>query len=132
LWGGIKGGGKAVPTATKPESIARARKLRRNMTNGEKRLWSELREFRRHYGLHVRKQAPIGPYIVDFVVHERRLVIEVDGEHHELPEQRSRDARRDGWLAQQGYQVVKLKTGELADAFEGCVAEILHVAGLLR
>lgn len=121
-----------MPTAIKPESIARARKLRRNMTAGEKRLWSGLREFRRNYGLHVRKQAPVGPYIVDFVIHEKRLVVEVGGEHHEFPEQRSRDARRDEWLAQQGYQIVRLRSGDLADAFDGCVAEILLAVSMLR
>ncbi|WP_318764204.1 DUF559 domain-containing protein [Aminobacter niigataensis] len=41
------------------------------MTDGERKLWGELKDFRRLYGLHARKQAPIGPYIVDFVLHEK-------------------------------------------------------------
>ncbi|MCV3241141.1 endonuclease domain-containing protein [Mesorhizobium sp. ZC-5] len=69
-----------VPTGIKPSAIPRARGLRQNMTDGERKLWSELRQFRRWYGIHVRKQVPIGPDVVDFAIHEHRLVIEVDGE----------------------------------------------------
>jgi very-short-patch-repair endonuclease len=100
------------------------------MTDGERRLWSELREFRRWYGIHVRKQAPIGQYIVDFVVHERRLVIEVDGEHHFTPDGMARDARRDAWLVGIGYRVLRFNTGELVDSFDGCIEEILGVLGV--
>ncbi|CAI2933924.1 protein of unknown function [Aminobacter niigataensis] len=60
-----------APTAINPAAIKRARSLRRNMTDGERKLWGELKDFRRLYGLHARKQAPIGPYIVDFVLHEK-------------------------------------------------------------
>ena len=121
-----------MPTTVSPQAIKRARRLRRNMTDGERRLWSELREFRRHYGLHVRKQAPIGPYFVDFVVHEKKLVIEVDGEHHFEPEQMARDVTRDNWLGERGYRVLRLNTGELTDAFDGCVEAILKEMGLME
>ncbi|WP_187973092.1 endonuclease domain-containing protein [Aquibium microcysteis] len=98
------------------------------MTGGERRLWSELRQFRRWYGVHVRRQAQIGPYVVDFVVQEHRLIIEVDGEHHFTAEGRARDARRAAWLAGVGYRV--LRSGELVDSFDGCIEEILGVLGL--
>jgi very-short-patch-repair endonuclease len=121
-----------VPTSIKPSAIARARKLRRAMTDGERRLWSELREFRRLYGVHVRKQAPIGPYVVDFVIHEHKLVIEIDGEHHFTPTGTARDRVRDEWFASQGYRVIRINTGELSDAFDGCIVEILHALGLME
>ena len=120
-----------MPTANRPGSIARARRLRRAMTDGERRLWRELRDFRRLYGIHVRRQAPIGPYVVDFAVHEHRLVIEVDGEHHFGTEGLRRDRVRDDWFATQGYKVVRLNTGELSDSFVGCVEEILRELGLM-
>ena len=101
------------------------------MTDGERKLWSELKEFRRLYGVHVRRQAPIGPYVVDFVVDEQRLVIELDGEHHFLPEQMRRDAARDQWLSQRGYRVHRLTTADLSDAFDGCIEEILGELGLM-
>ena len=119
-----------MPTAIRSAAIRRARLLRRNMTEGERKLWSELREFRRLYGIHVRQQAPIGPYVVDFVIHERHLVIEVDGEHHFTTTGLVRDRIRDEWFAAQGYNTLRFNTGELSDSFEGCVVEILHELGL--
>ncbi|WP_192243268.1 endonuclease domain-containing protein [Mesorhizobium silamurunense] len=120
-----------APTAIDPTMITRARALRRNMTEGERKLWSELKEFRRLYGLHARKQAPIGPYIVDFVLHEKGVVIEVDGEHHFTPERMEKDQKRDAWLGQQGYRVLRFSTGELAESFDGCVEEILREVGVM-
>ena len=102
------------------------------MTDGERRLWSELREFRRLYGIHVRRQAPVGPYVADFVIHEHRIAIEVDGQHHFQGDQPLRDRRRDNWFASQGYQVIRLNTGELSESFEGCIVEILHALGLME
>ncbi|MBN9071973.1 MAG: endonuclease domain-containing protein [Rhizobiales bacterium] len=121
-----------MPTAIKPAAISKARKLRREMTAGEQRLWSELREFRRLYGIHVRRQCPIGPYVTDFIIHASKLVIEVDGEHHFLPDRMERDRSRDEWFASQGYRTIRLNTGELSEAFDGCVFEILEALGLTR
>ena len=121
-----------VPTSIEPVTISRARRLRRDMTDGERRLWSELREFRRLYGIHVRRQAPVGPYVADFVIHEHRIAIEVDGQHHFQGDQPLRDRRRDNWFASQGYQVIRLNTGELSESFEGCIVEILHALGLME
>jgi very-short-patch-repair endonuclease len=102
------------------------------MTDGERKPWRELREFRHWFGVHVRKQAPIGPYVADFAIHEQRIVIEVDGEHHFTHEGQGRDRQRDQWLASQGYRVLRFNTGELSDAFDGCVEEIMRALGLNR
>ena len=102
------------------------------MTDGERKLWVERREFRRWYGIHVRKQVPIGIYVADFAIHEHRLVIEVDGEHHFEPERQRRDRERDEWLAGQGYTVMRFSTGELSDTFDGCIEEILGALGLMQ
>jgi len=101
------------------------------MTGGERKLWSELREFRRLYGIHIRKQTPIGPFVADFAIHEHKLIIEVDGEHHFTPDGIARDRLRDNWLASQGYRVLRFNTGELSDSFDGCVTEILAELGLM-
>ena len=121
-----------MPTSISPSTIKRARRLRRDMTDRERKLWSEPKEFRRLYGVHFRRQAPIGPYVADFVVHEKRLVVEVDGEQHFLPEQMRRDAKRDEWLASQGYKILRLATADLSDAFEGSVEEIMGELGLME
>ena len=119
-----------MPTANDPSAIDRARTLRRKMTDGEKKLWAELREFRRWYGVHVRRQAPIGPYVVDFAIQKGKLVIEIDGEHHQLAEQARRDIRRDAWLKAEGYEVLRLSSGDVWDNFDGCVEEILRKIGV--
>ncbi|MGI8840376.1 MAG: endonuclease domain-containing protein [Caulobacteraceae bacterium] len=65
-------------------------------TRSEAALWKILRELG---GLHFRRQAPFGPYVVDFVCHRARLVVEVDGGIHDLAAVKARDERRDAWLA---------------------------------
>ena len=119
------------PSYIQPVTITRAQALRRNMTDGERRLWSDLREFRRHYGVHVRKQAPIGPYIADFAIHSAKIVIEVDGEFHFESERMAKDRVRDAWLAGQGYRVIRMSTGDLEAAYDGCIEEILRALGLM-
>jgi very-short-patch-repair endonuclease len=101
------------------------------MTDGERKLWRELREFRRLYGIHVRRQAPIERFVVDFDIHEHGLIIEVDGEHHFTQEGLNRDAQRDNWLAAQGYRILRFNTGEIADCFDGCIEEILAALGVI-
>jgi len=119
------------PTAINPSAITRAQSLRHDMTNGEKRLWAELKKLKKHYGLHVRKQVPIGPYIADFAIHSKNVIIEVDGEHHFTPDGMKRDKKRDQWFASQGYRVLRFNTGELIENFDGCIATLLHELGLL-
>lgn len=121
-----------MPTLIKKATIRRARRLRRNMTAGELKLWAELQQFKTWYGVHFRKQAPVGDHVVDFVAHERKLVVEVDGEHHFSAVGIVRDKIRDDWLRSQGYQIVRLNTGELSDSFDGCIEEILGRLGLMQ
>jgi very-short-patch-repair endonuclease len=84
-------------------AVGRARYLRREMTRPEQKLWALLRKRK----LNVRRQAPMGPYIVDFVSHAARLVIELDGPLHETPDVNLRDAERTEWLRSQGYRVLR-------------------------
>lgn len=110
-------------------AIQRARALRRSMTEGEKRLWFELKTFRKDHNLHVRRQAPIGPYFADFAVHSAKLIIEVDGEHHQSSDRASADLRRDRWFAEQGYQTLRFSTGDLVSNMAGCLQAVLDAAG---
>lgn len=82
----------------------RARHLRNNPTDAESILWGHLR-LRQVGGYKFRRQRPIGPYFVDFVCLEKRVVIEVDGGQHY--EQRSYDHRRDAWLKKEGFRVLR-------------------------
>ncbi len=89
-----------------------ARRLRRAPTPAEARLWKALRRLE-HSAAHFRRQAPLGPYVVDFVSHSARLVIEVDGGVHRLDAVAMRDSERDAWLEGRGYQVLRLTNEEV-------------------
>jgi very-short-patch-repair endonuclease len=101
-------------------SRIRARSLRHNMTESERRLRYWLRAHRFN-GVAFRRQTPIGPYIVDFVSHEPRLVIEFDGGQHSG---RTSDARRDEWLYSKGYRVLRFWNSELLKNRDGVLARI--------
>jgi very-short-patch-repair endonuclease len=84
----------------------RSKALRHDMTDAERIIWRELRAHRLH-GASFRRQTPIGPYVVDFVCHAAKLVIEVDGGQHFEPKHIAHDMRRRAYLAAQGYQVLR-------------------------
>ena len=90
------------------------------MTLPEKVLAKALRQA----GLHVRRQAPIGRYIADFAFHGARVIVEVDGFRHDLPEAQLHDAERDEWLASQGYRILRFRNQQVLDDPEGVVGVI--------
>jgi very-short-patch-repair endonuclease len=83
--------------------IAHARRLRRDMTRFERRLWSLLRQ--RPEGLKFRRQHPACGFIADFACVEARLIIELDGSQH--ADQAAADARRTAILEAHGWQVMR-------------------------
>lgn len=84
----------------------KARRLRHLQTDAERALWQRLRR-RQLKGVKFRRQQPIGPYIVDVVSFEARLIIEVDGGQHNDAEARRVDRLRAEWLASNGYRVLR-------------------------
>ena len=103
-----------------------ARRLRRGQTDAERLLWSKLRA-RRTLGLKFRRQAPIGPYIVDFVCFEQKLVIELDGGGHGAESQRAYDERRTKWLNEQGFTVLRFWDNEVLQETESVLERIRQV-----
>ena len=83
---------------------AAARRLRRNGTDAERALWRYLRN-RTVLGAKFRRQVPIGPYVVDFVCFEARLIIEVDGGQHTV--QTDQDAFRTAYLERHNFRVIR-------------------------
>jgi len=99
---------------------ANAKAMRRDMTEAEKRLWYWLRAHR-FGGTAFRRQTPIGPFIVDFVSHEHRLVIELDGGQHG---ENKRDAKRDRWLSSNGYRVLRFWNSDVFNNRDGVLQMI--------
>ncbi len=83
-----------------------AKKLRREQTALEARLWHEIRG-KRLDDWKFRRQVPIGPYVVDFVCFEARLIVEVDGPLHQQAENRMHDAKRDAALKERGFRILR-------------------------
>ena len=90
----------------------RARELRRTLSDEERLLWSHLKTFR-VLGYAFRRQAPIGPYIADFLFRRAMLVVEVDGRHHDDFAQMACDDARTAWLEAKGYRIVRYAGGDV-------------------
>ena len=88
-----------------------ARQLRRNETVAEKRLWEQLRN-RQLAGFKFLRQAPVGPYIADFLCRERNFIIEVDGETHSTNSEIHRDSIRTCHLEKLGYTLLRIQNDE--------------------
>lgn len=90
-----------------------APKLRRAMTDPEKRLWWHLRARLPLVGTHFRRQVALGPYVVDFVCLEHRVIVEVDGDQHGTDEALAYDMRRDAYLARDGFRVLRFSNRDV-------------------
>lgn len=97
-----------------PERTRRARELRMGMTGVEWMVWNLLRA-RQVRGLKFRRQHPIGVYFLDFVCLSARIVVEIDGPHHDWTV--DEDASRDRWLETKGYRILRFTAEDvLADS----------------
>ena len=107
-------------------SQRRARELRQQSTDAEKKLLQHLRN-RQLEGIKFRRQAPIGPYIADFAAVEALLIVELDGGQHAM--RINSDEKRTAWLKGHGYRVVRFWNNDVLANPEGVVAVI---QGFLR
>jgi very-short-patch-repair endonuclease len=125
LWGGVAPkapgwGANEDLNLGMPHSAIRARtrqqaqSLRRRPTDAERKLWYLLRTLK-PLGFHFRRQAPIGPFIADFVWYDGKLVIELDGSQH-MEARRGYDARRTVWMNSQGYRVLRFWDNDVLKA----------------
>lgn len=101
----------------------RARALRSTPTDAEDALWYHLRS-RRLNGCKFVRQEPLGPYTVDFICRERRIIIEADGGQHA---DNARDRVRDKWLADHNYRVLRFWNHEILQNIAG-VLEVIAAA----
>ena len=107
-----------------PQTLQRAQALRQNQTNAEGLLWHYLSR-KQLAGYRFRRQQPIGPYIADFACLSEKLLIELDGGQH--AERTASDNRRDRFLQEKGYRVLRFWNHEV---FENCfgVLESIYAA----
>jgi very-short-patch-repair endonuclease len=96
----------------KPRTRLRARALRQDLTKAERIIWYGLRAHRLE-GVSFRRQTPIGPYIVDFVSHAAKLIIEIDGGQHFENGQEARDRKRDAFLAAKGFRIARFNNHDV-------------------
>ena len=106
------------------QSVSRttARRLRRDQTEAEQKLWTHLRA-RRLAGYRFKRQVPLGPFIVDLACYEARLVIEVDGGQH--AERSKEEATRTAWLEERGFRVLRFWNNEVMENLDAVLPEIL-------
>lgn len=110
----------AASAAGEGRALKLAKRLRSTMTEAETKLWQQLRA-KRFEDFKFRRQVPIGPYIADFVCFARRLVVEVDRSQHDGS---AHDARRDAWMAAQGFRVLRFWNNSVLTAMDGTLLAI--------
>jgi very-short-patch-repair endonuclease len=103
-------------------SVERARTLRKNATDAERRLWRHLRD-KQLDGFRFRRQVPIGRYVADFACLSARLVVEVDGGQH--AERLDYDGERTEWLEARGFRVLRFWNNDVLGNTEGVIEQIL-------
>ncbi|HEX3973009.1 MAG TPA: crossover junction endodeoxyribonuclease RuvC [Stellaceae bacterium] len=109
---------KRKPT---PLETGRARRLRSDATDAEKLLWSKLRNAQLEQAK-FRRQEPILGFTADFVCHERRLIVELDGGQHAW--QTEKDERRTRMLEQAGFRVVRFWNNDVLGNLEGVLEQL--------
>lgn len=120
------GGFKDIESVIKYRSDLKekARALRKNMTQSERRLWAELRG-KQILGVQFYRQKPIGKYIVDFFAPKVNLVIEVDGSQHLNHDHAFRDKQRDNYLNKIGLKVLRFDNRQILKEIES-VREVIY------
>lgn len=103
----------------------RSDRLRNNMTDAERRLWSKIR-MRQLKGCHFYRQKPIGDYIVDFYCPKAKLVIEVDGGQHLSEEGAESDRFRDEYLRSLDLKVLRFTNAQVMKNVDEVVESIIE------
>jgi very-short-patch-repair endonuclease len=109
------------------KNTVKARKLRKNPTEAELKLWKHLR-LRQLGGYKFRRQHSLGPYIVDFACLEKKLIVEVDGGQH--TEKVDYETERIAWLESQGFRVLRFWNNEVLKEIEVVKEVIAEALGL--
>ena len=110
------------------DAVTFAQKLRREQTAPERRFWAILHPWRK-VGLHWRRQAPIGPYVVDFVCKRSKLIVEIDGDTHYSDDGIAHDARRTAFLESRRFRVLRFTNLDVMKNPDGVFAALSAILG---
>lgn len=113
-----------------PPEVDRARRLRQTQSVAEKLLWERLRRNQLN-GWGFRRQSPVGKFVVDFLCHKPKLIVEVDGPVHDNEEQKAFDAARTVELEREEFLVIRVKERVVRNAPEHVLAWITRVGELV-
>ncbi len=106
-------------------TVQRARQLRRDASEPERRLLRALRETYPY--LKWRHQTPLGPFFADMLCFSEKLVIEVDGDTHAAAE--GYDASREDFMTREGYRTVRVTNADVMENLEGVMERISFSLG---
>lgn len=123
--GGIAIKNKPVHHRVSKPIRQRAKELRQQQTRAERDLWAVLRA-KGLNGFKFRRQHPLGVYIADFYCAKARLIVELDGAVHLVPEQQAQDKQRDTWMQRNGYHVLRFKNDVVSNNLEQVKEQILE------
>lgn len=104
-------------------SFLKAQSLRNNETQAEKILWERLRN-NKLKGYKFRRQHPINLFIADFYCHQLKLIIEVDGEYHNSPEQIQKDEERTLILQDNDLKIIRITNHKIETNIDEVITEI--------
>ena len=100
--------------------------MRAESVPAEHKLWQQLRN-RQVDGLKFRRQVPVGKYIADFVCHETKLIVELDGPTHD--EREAHDQQRTRFLQREGYRVIRFLNEDVHRDIDSVLRTILRESG---
>ena len=119
----IRGNERLMFYGANGDTFKKAEALRENMTKSELYLWEYLKE-NKLLGLRFKRQHPISQFIVDFYCHKVKLVIEIDGEIHNIIENREYDENRTHELEKFQLTVIRFTNDEVFNKIDFVIETI--------
>ena len=113
------------------QKLETARQLRKTSTRPEARLWEQLRN-RQLENNKFRRQVPVGPYVVDFLCLEKKLIIEIDGWTHSTESEIKNDERRTAFLNAEGFKVIRFQNAEISQGMDQVLTLITEALKLKK
>jgi very-short-patch-repair endonuclease len=104
-----------------------SRRLRNEMTDAERLLWSKIRG-KQLKGFQVYRQKPIGRFVVDFYCPKAKLVIELDGGQHYSGAMQAKDESRDRYMERFGLKVLRFSDKDVFEDLAGVLEQIWNRA----